>query len=32
MSIPQRNQLFHSKNLLTDYSKQTVIMEPLKID
>ena len=30
--IPQGNQLFHPQNLLTDYSKQTGIMEPLIID
>jgi len=27
--IPQRNQLFHPSNLLTDHLKQTGIMEPL---
>ena len=30
--IPQRNQLFHPKNLLTDYLKQTGIMELLITD
>ncbi len=31
-SIPQRNQLFSPSNLLTDYLKQTGIMEPLITD
>ena len=30
--IPQRNQLFSPSNLLTDYLKQTGIMEPLITD
>ena len=30
--ISQRNQLFHPSNLLTDYLKQTGIMEPLITD
>ena len=29
LGIPQRNQLFHPPNLLTDHLKQTGIMEPL---
>lgn len=29
LDIPQGNHLFHPKNLLTHYLKQTVIMEPL---
>ena len=32
MGIPQRNQLFYPLNLLTDYLKQTAIMEPLILD
>ncbi len=32
LSIIQGNQLFHPSNLLTDYLKQTVKMEPLLID
>ena len=32
LSIPQGNQLFHHSNLLTDYLKQTVVMETLKTD
>lgn len=31
-SIPQGNQIFQPSNLLTDYLKQTAIMEPLIID
>ena len=31
-SIPQRNQLIHSPNVLIDYLKQTVNMEPLITD
>ena len=27
LGIPQGNQLFHPSNLLTDYLKQTAIME-----
>ena len=32
IGIPQGNQLFHPLNLLTDYLKQTAIMEPFKTD
>ena len=32
MGIPQGNQLFSPSNLLTDYLKQTGIMEPLITD
>ena len=32
MGIPQRNHLFHPSNLLTDYLKQTAIMESLITD
>ena len=31
-SIPQGNQIFQPSNLLTDYLKQTAIMEPLITD
>ena len=32
LGIPQGNQLFRPSNLLTDYLKQTGIMEPLITD
>ncbi len=32
IGIPQGNHLSHPSNLLTDYLKQTGIMEPLKTD
>ena len=32
LGIPQGNQIFHPSNILTDYLKQTGIMEPLITD